>query len=191
MSKLATWKIENHIEFSVCEQLLKILNPYHPELPLSTRTLVKTPRKAVILQTIPPGKYYRFGIEKGILDTLLFLDVEEFPVNPVPLKVGIDSVHLINSSGSHFWRRKDSPPFPIGVFHAFSNPTSSNAFLLDLIAEAEALYEIGFLFKEKCYLVKIESFICDAPAKAMILCMLCQMRSIWSVCWWIAHKCFL
>lgn len=29
MSKLATWKIENHIEFSVCDQLLKILNPYH------------------------------------------------------------------------------------------------------------------------------------------------------------------
>ncbi|XP_032780259.2 uncharacterized protein LOC116918637 [Daphnia magna] len=29
MSKLATWKIVNHIEFSVCDQLLKILNPYH------------------------------------------------------------------------------------------------------------------------------------------------------------------
>ncbi len=64
---------------------------------------------------------------------------------------------------------KDSPPFPIGVFHAFSKPTSSNAFLFDLIAEAEALYEIGFLFKGKRYLVKIESFICDAPARAMIL----------------------
>jgi hypothetical protein len=64
---------------------------------------------------------------------------------------------------------KDSPPFPIGVFHAFSKLTSSNAFLFDLIAEAKALYEIGFLFKEKRYLVKIESFMCDAPARAMIL----------------------
>lgn len=177
MAKLATWKIENHIEFSVCDQLLKILNPYHPELPLSTRTLVKTPRKAVILQTIPPGNYYHFGIEKGILDTLLLLNVEELLVNPVQLYVGIDGVHLVNSSGSQFWPIvgylpfvKDSPPFPIGVFHAFSKPTSSNAFLLDFVTEAEALYQVGFLFKEKRYFVKIESFICDAPARAMILC---------------------
>lgn len=28
LSKLATWKMENHIEFSVCDQLLTILNPY-------------------------------------------------------------------------------------------------------------------------------------------------------------------
>ena len=87
MAKLATWKIENHIEFSVCDQLLKILKPYHPEIPLSTRTLVKTPRKAVILQTIPPGNYYHFGIEKGILDTLLLLNVEELLVNPVQLEL--------------------------------------------------------------------------------------------------------
>jgi hypothetical protein len=65
---------------------------------------------------------------------------------------------------------KNSPPFPIGVFHAFSKPTSSNAFLLDFISEAEEIDEIGLSFQGKYFPVKIKAFICDAPARAMILC---------------------
>nr|CAH0098514.1 unnamed protein product [Daphnia galeata] len=142
-AQLATWQIRNHIEFSKCDELLKILNPFFVDLPLSTRTLVKTPRKAVILKTIQPGKYYHFGIEKGILDTLMLLKVSELLVDIVYLYVGIDGV-LVKSSGSQFWPivgylpfLKNSPPFPIGVFHAFSKRTSSNAFLLDFISKAE------------------------------------------------------
>ncbi len=154
---------------------MKILIPFFVDLPLSTRTLVKTPRKAVILKTIQPGKYYHFGIEKGILDTLMLLKVSELLVDIVYLYVGIDGVHLVNSSGSQFWPivgyfpfLKNSPPFPIGVFHAFSKPTSSNAFLLDFISEAEEIDEIGLSFQGKYFPVKIKAFICDAPA--MILC---------------------
>ncbi|XP_032786347.2 uncharacterized protein LOC116923900 [Daphnia magna] len=176
-AQLATWKIENNIEFSKCDQLLKILHPYHPDLPLSTRTLVRTPTKAVSLKNISPGKYYHFGIVKGILDTLLSMNFQELLIDPLPLYVGIDGVHLTNSSSSQFWPIvghlpfiKESPPFPIGVFHANSKPTNSNAFLLDLIEEADSLHERGFFFREKYFSVLIKSFICDAPARAMILC---------------------
>lgn len=174
---MATWKIDNHIEFSKCDQLLKILHAYHPSLPLSTRTLVKTSRTAVTLKTIFPGKYYHFGIAKGISDTLLIMHIQELFVNPVPLCVAIDGVHLINSSGSQFWPIvgylsfiKDSPPFPIGVYHGFSKPNSSNAYLLDLVEKSQRLIERGFFFREKLFSVLIKSFVCDAPARAMILC---------------------
>ncbi len=154
---------------------MKILNPFFADLPLSTRTRVKTPRKAVTLKTIQPGKYYHFGIEKGILDTLMLLKVSELLVDIVYLYVGIDGVHLVNSSGSEFWPivgylsfLKNSPPFPIGVFHAFSKPTSSNTFLLDFISEAEEIDEIGLSFQGKYFSVKIKACICDAPARESI-----------------------
>ena len=51
---LETWESDNHIQFSKCDQLFKIVHPYHLSLPLSTRTLVKTPRTAVTLKTILP-----------------------------------------------------------------------------------------------------------------------------------------
>jgi hypothetical protein len=62
-------------------------------------------------------------------------------------------------------------PFHIGVFHAFSKPTTSKVFLLDFISEAEEIDEIGLSFHGKYFPVKIKAFICDAPAiREMILC---------------------
>ncbi|EFX69226.1 hypothetical protein DAPPUDRAFT_17477, partial [Daphnia pulex] len=84
----------------------------------------------------------------------------------------IDGVHLTKSSGSQFWPIvgyltfiKDSSLFPIGVYHGFSKPNVSNAFLLDFVEEAQGLIERGFFFREKLFSVLIKSFICDAPAR--------------------------
>jgi hypothetical protein len=53
---------------------------------------VKTPRTAVTLKTILPGKYYHFVIAKGIWDALLIMHIEQLFVNPVPLCVAKDGV---------------------------------------------------------------------------------------------------
>lgn len=39
---LADWQIRHRVPHVYCDALLKILNVYHPELPLSTRTLIGT-----------------------------------------------------------------------------------------------------------------------------------------------------
>jgi hypothetical protein len=81
-AQLATSQIRNHIEFSKCDERLKILNPFFADLPLSTRT-VKTRRKAVTLKTIQHGKYYHFGIKKAILETLVLLKFLKLPVSGI------------------------------------------------------------------------------------------------------------
>ena len=78
------------------------LKQQHPELPLSTRTLVGTQRNVISLETILPGKYYHVGIEKGILDILLYMGVHELTANSVLMYIGIDGVHVAGSCGSQF-----------------------------------------------------------------------------------------
>lgn len=46
-SSLADWQLRNRIPHIHCDALLKILNTYHPELPLCTRTLTGTSREKV------------------------------------------------------------------------------------------------------------------------------------------------
>lgn len=68
--KLVSWQINNHVLHIHCDRLLEILKPFHPELPLCTRTLVKTSRRKVQLTNVPPGNYKHFGIEAGVTRTL-------------------------------------------------------------------------------------------------------------------------
>ncbi len=97
--------------------------------------------------------------------------------DPVGIFIGIDGVPLTKSSGSTFWVIigylpfvKDSEPFFIGVYHGKSKPQFSNIFLQELIEEAQHLYTTGFSYRGNCYKLKIEAFVCDAPAQAMIAC---------------------
>ncbi len=102
-AKLASWQVKHHISHAHCDDLLKILNEFHPDLPLFTRTLVGTPRKAISLRPVLPGKYAHIGIEKGILRSLKFAGEQDLLANPVCMYVGIDGIGLTNSSCSVFW----------------------------------------------------------------------------------------
>lgn len=42
--KLQIWSLDNKINLKAVSELLKVLSPYHPELPIDRRTLLLTPR---------------------------------------------------------------------------------------------------------------------------------------------------
>ncbi len=172
--KLAEWKLRNHVPFAHCDELLKILHEHHPELPLSTKTLVCTPRDAVVTIDVSPGKYFHYGIEAGIRQLATSMKIKNLDT-PLKIFVGIDGVGVGKSTKSSFWVIvgyipcfKSSPPFPIGIYHGYAKPDDPNLFLANLVEEAEGLHEIGLGFNDKCIEVRIIGFICDAPARAMI-----------------------
>ena len=45
--QLASWQVKNHVPLLHCDELLRILKPYHPELPRCARTLIRTQRATV------------------------------------------------------------------------------------------------------------------------------------------------
>jgi hypothetical protein len=177
--ELASWHVKFHCTFQQSDALLRILKPYHPTLPRCARTLVRTQRITVgsLLSIVPPGKYYHFGIEAGIYRVLKSLGIKKLRRHLLKIFVGVDGVHLVNSSSSKFYAivgyissLPDSPPFVIGVYHGYFQPEDCNLFLKDLIEEAEGLYEIGFSLDNDRIIVVIAAFICDAPARAMVTC---------------------
>lgn len=69
--QLSAWATNGNISHTNLNQLLHILRQHtcFSTLPIDSRTLLHTPRKYAI-RTVPPGFYYHFGIEKGIVETL-------------------------------------------------------------------------------------------------------------------------
>ncbi|XP_045023926.1 uncharacterized protein LOC116932495 [Daphnia magna] len=173
---LRGWKNKFHVPLNQVGELLDILRKYHPELLKSAKTLLGTPRQKALVRNVNPGIYYHFGIEKRLLSILTsvgFLILDD----PVGIFIGIDGVPLTKSSGSQFWVIvgylpfiEDSVAFPVGVYHGKTKPKLSNNFLQELVEEAHHLYTTGFSYRGNCYKLKIEAFICDAPARAMIAC---------------------
>ncbi len=62
--KLTAWAVNNNIT-NVLDELLKILNPIIPDLPKTSRTLLRTPTSYNISE-ICVGQYFNFGLRKYI-----------------------------------------------------------------------------------------------------------------------------
>lgn len=69
-SQLRSWALETKSSHHSVTKLLKILNPIIPQLPLDSRTLLKTPR-TVVLKKLDNGEYCHFGIE-NVLKQVIF-----------------------------------------------------------------------------------------------------------------------
>lgn len=70
--------------------------------PLSTRTLVKTPRKAVFCKQFRLVSTTTLVSRKAFW-IRFFFNVDEIPVNPIPISWNLWRSSLVNSSGSQFW----------------------------------------------------------------------------------------
>lgn len=170
---IAIWQVRNHVTQTHCDELLKLLRPHHPELPTCTRALVRTPRRVEITE-MNPGLYFHRGLEPGIRQTLIANKVQQVGQN-LSIHLSTDGVSLTNSSKSQFWpvvgyipSLPDSSPFEVGVYWGWSKPVDPNELLKRGIEEAEDLYQNGMIWREKKIRVKIDAFVCDAPARAMI-----------------------
>ncbi|XP_030754939.1 uncharacterized protein LOC115881541 isoform X1 [Sitophilus oryzae] len=172
--QLVEWATVKHkITHSALTDLLHILSPYHPELPLDSRTLLATPNSTDIV-TLETGQFCYFGL-KNVISKI----VSNSSINgEIQLCFNVDGIPLFKSSKSQLWpilcSIKNIPcsnPFTVAVFCGKSKPKPLNTFLKPFIEELNTFLQNGFINGSNEYVeIKVHSFICDAPARAYLKC---------------------
>lgn len=170
---LRQWALKHQISHSATTDLLKILKPCHPNLPVDSRFLLKTPKTIQNVYNLKNGEYAHFGIKKG-----LTLALKEEPLilsASLTLDINVDGLPLFRSSSTDFWpilgRLKENRTiFIIGIFCGTGKPSPLSDFLVHFVCEMKDLLENGFLYLDNLFTVQIGAFICDAPARAYLKC---------------------
>ncbi|KAB0790233.1 hypothetical protein PPYR_15436, partial [Photinus pyralis] len=167
---LAQWAINFQIPLIALNALLQLLHILDPTLPHDARTLLKTPRKCE-LKVVEPGKYYHFGVFNAVTKLIdKFFDT----LSSVKINVNVDGLPISKSSGSQVYpilcNLEGNPQAVemIGIYHGFEKPTDANMLLHDFVTESNSLISTGFKYKNITYPFRVNSFICDAPAKSFI-----------------------
>lgn len=183
-SLLCNWAIHHNISHVALKDLLSILNEhYDTDLPSDPRTLCKTPvGMSRNIEKICGGEYYHFGL-KNVLHQFLEKASEACLSNiqsTLLVKVNCDGIPLHKSSSKQFWPllvqfcdevKSISNVCVVGVFYGDCKPSNVHEYLKNFIADLQELKE-GYKFHEKIYYVKIYFFVCDAPARQFLKCII-------------------
>jgi hypothetical protein len=153
------------------DELLKILQPMHPRLPLTSRSLLQTNTATVETKTIGSGKYMHFGLLKAILHHKEHVMKHEN--SDIKYQVNIDGLPVYKSSSIQLWPIiariiNSNCMFIIGSFRGTAKPSCVEDFLQQFVDEARALASDGFTVDGRKYTANVICFICDAPARAYI-----------------------
>ncbi|KAB0795928.1 hypothetical protein PPYR_09989 [Photinus pyralis] len=158
INDLRKWAIHSKVHHSAVNNLLHVLSKYHPNLPLDSRTLLKTSRKLNVKQ-IGNGELCYLGLKKHLNNFLI--KNKDFNLNEIRISFNIDGRVISNIK---------SDPFVVAVFCGTSKPKPLDAYLEEFIKELEHLLKNGLKYLNLRYTIKIHSFVCDAPAKAFLKC---------------------
>lgn len=169
VSDLKKWCVDDKIPHSSVSKLLKILKKHDcfSTLPLDAQSLVKTPR-IIPLYEVTPGRYCHIGLLNQIKNVLpLNVDVDE-----LNLQFSIDGVPISKSSGKQFWPilcyiLEFDKIIEIGIYEGNEKPKLSSDFLQRFVTELKTLCDNGVNINNKKFKINIDSFICDAPARAI------------------------
>jgi len=173
---LHKWADNFNISRVALGSLLQILHPYHPRLPVDSRTLLHTPRSATI-SNVAGGVYHYIGIQSRLerLHQSGLLTVTNNMC--IRMQVNIDGLPLFKSSGMQLWPilgcikepdLKLSEPFVIGIFAGLVKPKSLAEYLSDFVAEATNLHKYGLQLSDGVVFVRLHSIVCDAPARSFL-----------------------
>ncbi|KAB0790497.1 hypothetical protein PPYR_15104 [Photinus pyralis] len=171
ISKLRQWCVAYNSSHASVTSLLHILHSYHPELPLTAKALLKTPRR---LHTKPLGRgeFYYMGIAKSVKCVLS--SFQQIVHTQIEISFNIDGLPIFNSSSQQFWpilgliKNIKSKPFAVAIFSGTSKPQPIELFLDDFVIELNLLLKEGLVHNGKKYDVVVHSFVCDAPARAFV-----------------------
>ncbi|OXA54319.1 hypothetical protein Fcan01_11451 [Folsomia candida] len=169
VSKLKDWSLEYGVNQKQFTSLLKILkqHPCFERIPSDSRTILNSSQE-IVPTVVPPGEYLYFGLRReiDILDRNLDQTLE--------LQVNIDGLPIFKSSSIQFWPilgffvNVSIYPFVIGLYSGTKKPSHVNIFLEPFVTEFNQLRREFTAGGNP--LIKIHSFICDAPAKSYIKC---------------------
>ena len=165
--KLMIWHLKERQKQKTTDDLFKVLNTYHPELPFCARTLISTPRY-VDIQKMSSGVYLHFGLERSVHQAPFPFRLEDLK----DLLMGSNGKSTVVSSGAQFYAivgyfpELHSEIFETGVYHGYTKPHSANIFFQQTISEAKVLSEVGMDYGEKEILITISVLVADAPLRA-------------------------
>ncbi|KYN07642.1 hypothetical protein ALC62_01388, partial [Cyphomyrmex costatus] len=176
-NELAKWAIERHISHLALTDLLHILSPYHPELPLHSRTLLRTVTTTEIYQ-LETGELCYLGLTSALKNLLSQRSSQEYVKPDEALKIcfNIDGIPLFKSNKLQLWpileliKNFPSVPFVVSVFCGTSKPKPLNIFLENFINKLNVLLRNGFNLDGNIFKIEVHSFVCDAPARAFLKC---------------------
>lgn len=132
---------------------------------------MKTPRTVAHIEKCG-GQFIYLGIKNGITRCLEHLD--DFNSNHIELQINADGVPLYKSTGIQVWPIlglfEGSYPFLIAVFCGESKRNNIEDFINEFLEEYQRLEQDGFSIREQHYTLRIQSVICDSPARQFIKC---------------------
>lgn len=172
-SDLAKWAVKNKETRTSVDELLSVLRKHRHCLPKDARTLLGTPRQ-VETQELCGGQYLYFGLECGILKICSQYPDEFSRENDVVLNFNVDGLPLFKSSNVQIWpilcSVKRFQPFIVAIFCGTAKPNSVSDFMADFLEDLKRLQRDGIIFQDETLNVKLNAFICDAPARAFLKC---------------------
>lgn len=182
--------INDNISHNTTSKLLKLLNKHkliageeqeEIKLPNDARTFLGTPREKIKVKSFPitdasnkkGAEYIYFGLEKPLLERLKH--AKKLP-NKIKLKFNIDGLPLGKCGKLQFWpilcmcsNIEDSVPSVVGLYCGYEKPCDPDLFLKNFVIELKEILKQKYRVNVVTCEFKVECFICDAPARAMIL----------------------
>lgn len=174
-SSLLQWSLKYHVSQVAVTSLLHILSPFHPDLPLDSRTLLRTPT-SMIETVLENGTYCHIGLKNGLNNILSKFKNADMLGDSLNLSFNVDGVSPFHSSSVQIWpiscliKNFHVRPFFVGIFRGNSKPRLLETYLDEFITELFDVMQNKFYFNNKLFEIKIHSFICDAPARAYLKC---------------------
>ena len=135
---LRVWAIKTRPTCSAVGHLLKALRPFHVDLPLDYRTLMRTPR-ASVWKNVGTGKYIHMGLAKSIS---ALIPHRHNSAEYLHLQLHVDGLTMWNSSRYQLWpilgrilKPFLTTPFVVGVYGGMEKPSDVSEYLSDIILE--------------------------------------------------------
>lgn len=182
------WSIKHNITHSALSELLHIIHNSFPNLPLDSRTLLKTPR-FIPTETCEEGSLVYFGLFNNIqIQAKSGLTTSSYPLvkkmqselgdkQLLTVTLNVDGLPIHSSTTKTFWpilgildQSLEKNPFVIALFYGESKPSDCNVFLRPLVDECIKLETDGIFLNEIQYIFCISCIIADAPARSFIKC---------------------
>ncbi|KAK3918596.1 Halomucin [Frankliniella fusca] len=173
LENLRSWA-RHGVSINKVDEMLSILQPHHPFLPKTCRTLLQTPSSGPI-QALAGGRFWYKGIMAN-LRTRVTLEYLQKYNNEIIIDVNMDGIPLHSSNSTHFFPilgclQGEIEPFIIAIWHGFSSkPNDVTLFLRDYIEEARILLRDGCALFGNNYNFRIRNYILDRDARSFVKC---------------------
>ncbi|KAK3929696.1 Nucleolar MIF4G domain-containing protein 1-like protein [Frankliniella fusca] len=169
---LSKWA-QRGVSFKKVDELLAGLNVLFPQLTKCHKVLLKCPIQDEGFVNIGEGLFWYKGIAENLRERLTaeyLLAHDEIVVD-----INIDGLDLFKSSQISFWPilgclKGQRTPFIIACYCGVGHPSDLEFFMQKFIQESNNLQDNGFEFANTPFPFKLDNFILDAPARALVKC---------------------